>query len=289
MNTKVKRLLLITFGFPPWGGPAAIRASRICEFGMDQGWEVTVLCADQNCAHVFADKNSTQPNIECLRVSDGTDYPLRRKLINSIGYRGTRLVDRVLRTGMKRWNRLAINRAIRHYETPPDIICSTSPPLEISATASHLAEKWRVPWIADFRDPPWENMHDAHEFGQMLAQCHTFALNTPLATKYVKENWPSFESKIITSTNAIDAHQIASPPAAPLTQGVIYAGGLYPCVVETIERVSQSLPVHVYAFREAKRRSQHQALERLPNVFLHEPVSGEEYVRLLRSHTAVSH
>lgn len=281
------RLLLITFGFPPWGGPAAIRASKICQYGIDQGWDVTVLCADQDCAHVFDDDDVPQPKAQYIRVSDGTDYHVRRHLLSSVGYRGTRLVDRMLGAGLNRWNREAISKTQQHFEQPPDLICSTSPPVEIIQTASELSRHWNVPWIADFRDPPWEQFQNPSELAQIWNRCHSVALNTPMAADYVKQNWPSFSSKVVTSTNAIDTRQITPLRDEPGTHGVIYAGGLYPAVVDTIEKISQVLPVHVYAFREAKRKTQRKILERIPNVYLYDPVRGSEYIRLLREHTAV--
>ncbi len=283
------RLLLVTFGFPPWGGPSALRASRLWEYGVTKGWDVTVLCGAQECAHVFDDTDIVPAFVEaeCVRVSDGTDYRLRPTLLRSIGFRPTRLVDKMLGAGIEKWVRSTLSLAESFDHQPPDLICSTSPPIEVDEIASVLAQRWKIPWVADYRDPPWENPSSQRLLGQSLDHCCTASFNTPKATEFAKQNWPQHAGKMLTATNGVDADVIQFCEAEQITPGVVYAGGLYPSLIDSVRRISQSQDVHVYTFAEGKRKRQLGQLKRIPRVQLHDPVPHAQYLAMLRRYEAI--
>ena len=224
---------------------------------------------------------------ETLRVSDGTDYKLRSQFLDTIGFNATRMIDKATGAGDRLWIKRALDAASRFDNCPPDLICSTSPPLSTATIACELASRWNCKWIADFRDPPWENPLGKEQLSKWLNSCMRATLNTPSATKYVSQNWPEFSKKLLTVTNGVPDDVLKYTQPSTKIDALVYAGGVYPSLLRTIHGIPVDQKVHIYGFIQHKRKSQLRQLSRLKNVTLKEPVSTNNYLQTLRRYSSV--
>lgn len=121
-------------------------------------------------------------------------------------------------------------------------VISSSPPLTPHLIAGHLARKFKLPWIADFRDvwldlwntyrriPQWRKrldlaLQDSWVRRADLVLCSTDASRDVFVEHYSKEP----PAKFVTLTNGFDdiATATTQQPLAPGLQLVLHTGNLY--------------------------------------------------------------
>jgi glycosyltransferase involved in cell wall biosynthesis len=198
----MRRLLMVTYFFPPVGGVGVERTLKHVAYLPENGWEPVVL-APANSAYRLVDDATLE------RVPAGTDVHRvatlepghLRKLIGRVvgparrrpasvradapgGGSGSPLTPKPSRaraTANAAWA-WAVPRiffpdeqvlwapaAVRagrqiHAHHPVDAIYSSSPPISGHLAAASLARRLDLPWIADFRDP-WIGNAYAHDLG----------------------------------------------------------------------------------------------------------------------------
>lgn len=121
------RILLVSYVFPPFGGAGVQRISKLAEFLVSRGHQVSVITHESGALIDNELVGNRLINIDVLRISfflhghfDGKDLP--QYLNNFI---------------------TKIN---------PDIIFSSSPVAEAHSIAEKIKYSCKKPWIADFRD-----------------------------------------------------------------------------------------------------------------------------------------
>jgi glycosyltransferase involved in cell wall biosynthesis len=172
----MKRVLIITYYWPPAGGGGVMRWLKMSKYLPEWGWQ-PVICTPENPDPSVLDESLLQEvphEAEILKVPIWEPYDLYRKLTGkpkttrfkaghiseasggnwmdklSVFIRGNFLIPdpRIF------WVKPAF-RFLKKYlrEKPVDLIVSTGPPHSMHLVAQKLKEHFPTPWLADFRDP----------------------------------------------------------------------------------------------------------------------------------------
>ena len=173
----VKRLLFITYYFPPSGGPGVQRALKFAKYLPQFGWQPTVLTVRPEKA-AYPDLDPTlagevPPDVRVERTGAWDPYALYARLQGKskaetvgVGFLGEAEMDWKQR--LARWVRanvflpdarvgwvpFALRRGRALVEADPfDALLTTGPPHSAHLAGLLLARRYGLPWIADFRDP----------------------------------------------------------------------------------------------------------------------------------------
>ena len=173
----VRRLLLITYYFPPSGGPGVQRALKFARYLPAFGWEPTVLTVRPESA-AYPDLDPTlsreiPPDLRLERTRAWDPYALYARLQGKpkgetvgVGFLGEAEMSRTQR--LARWLRanvflpdarvgwvpFAIHRGRALIEGGGyDAVVTTGPPHSAHLAGWALSERYGLPWLADFRDP----------------------------------------------------------------------------------------------------------------------------------------
>ncbi len=165
----MKRVLVLTFDFPPQGGVGVIRVTKFVKYLRQFGWESVVVTSDT----LWNPDPSLLAEIPPDTLVYRLPWPgvLRRLLPqNAQAALGTptqrvswagrlkgtakRLLRALILPDLTRlWGWSAYRRALQVLEEHPcDALLSTSPPNAIHLLAKALHQRTGLPWVADFRD-----------------------------------------------------------------------------------------------------------------------------------------
>ncbi len=172
----MKKLLLLTYYWPPAGGPAIQRILKFVKFLPEFGWQPVILTV-KNGDYPAIDEGLVQQipqNTPVYRTAALEPFDLYRKLTGKKQgeeiptfvlnpEKTDRLPDRIAKWVRAKifipdarigWlpNAVKAGRKIIERENI-DLIFSSSPPHTVQLIAKKLAKKSGKPWVADFRDP----------------------------------------------------------------------------------------------------------------------------------------
>lgn len=175
-----KKVLIITYYWPPAGGSAVYRWLKFTKYLREFGWEPVIYTAE-NGEYAEID-NSNQKDIPqdltILKQPIWEPYMFYKKFI---GQKKTEKVNVGFLTERKKpkfaekvavwirgnffipdarrfWIRPSVKYLISYLnENPVDAVISSGPPHSMHLIALQLNKKLNIPWIADFRDP-WTNI-----------------------------------------------------------------------------------------------------------------------------------
>ena len=166
-----KRLLVLAYFFPPLAGGGVHRVLSFTRYLPALGWDCTVVCAGEDDYWVRDDSLAARvhPATEVLRVRGGSALSalLKARRGGATGKRSggafaplRSLADFfLLPDSYAGWSaRAKETAAARLAAGGIDALLTTSPPDSVHLAGAELAERFRVPWIADFRDP-WIGLH----------------------------------------------------------------------------------------------------------------------------------
>ncbi|MFP4026471.1 MAG: glycosyltransferase [Candidatus Brocadiia bacterium] len=183
----MKRVLMIVYYYPPWGGAGVQRTVKFAKYLPSFGWEPVVvtperpLCTlpvkDETLCEEVADvKAYYTPTLEPSDIyrlfpraesgGSGEDESssgsrLKRYLAKGIGLSAKKMVKRLFYSicipdSQAMWYFLSRNRAVQiARENHVDAIYSSSPKPTVNLLAAYVRKKTKLPWLADFRDP-WD-------------------------------------------------------------------------------------------------------------------------------------
>lgn len=181
---EIKKVLIITYYWPPSGGVGVQRWLKFSKYLQDYGW-LPVILTPSNPAFDLKDPSLARDvgeEVEVLQIPIWEPYQLAERLSGKKGQgnmnRGLALEGekKGLLSGLFPWLRgnlfipdprmfwvkPATDFALRILENN-DIkaIISTGPPHSMHLIGRRLKKKTALPWIADFRDPwsKWEILH----------------------------------------------------------------------------------------------------------------------------------
>ena len=170
--TRLRKILIITYYWPPSGGPGVQRVLKFCKYLNETDWKPIILTVENGDFPVFDqtlekdvvgyeiyksksyslhkifnffNKNSTTPTFQ---LSSAKQDGFLIKL-----FRWIRL-NMVIPDGRVGWYFDSINIGKKIFrENKIDAIFSSAPPYTTHLIAKNLAMLKNLPWIADFRDP----------------------------------------------------------------------------------------------------------------------------------------
>lgn len=180
----MKKVLVITYYWPPSGGSGVQRWLKGVRYLRDFGWEPVVYTAENGEYPVIDEslEKEVPEGVEVIRTRIWEPYQLYKRFTGQ--KKDKRVVSGFLRdkkpgftARVSMWIRgnffipdarkFWIKPSIRHLkkylrEHPVDVIVSTGPPHTTHMIALGLHKKLNIPWVADFRDP-WTNIDFYHE------------------------------------------------------------------------------------------------------------------------------
>lgn len=171
----MKRVLIISYYWPPAGGISIIRPLKLVKYLRSYGWE-PVICTAKKPHYPFEDNTSgpdVPKDIEIIKVPIVEPYEIYKKLT---GQKEKSALADVIQNTPKRsflhalsvWIRgnffipdarcLWINPVVKEVTTylkkyPVDAIITTGPPHSVNRIGYLLKKKLNLPWLADFQDP----------------------------------------------------------------------------------------------------------------------------------------
>lgn len=203
------RILVVTYYWPPAGGPGVQRWLKTCNAFLTLGQDVEVLSVSpENATYPLLDP-SLMPEASCLKVhhTDARDWfgtyqkLTRRKEVpfsgfaNQAGRPGPiQRLSRFIRGNFflpdprRGWNGYALRKARQlHANLPFDVVITTGPPHSTHLIGRSLKRQLGLTWWADFRDP-WTDIYYYDQF-----------YPTPWARSYDA----SLERSVLTEANRV--------------------------------------------------------------------------------------
>ena len=176
----MKKVLIITYYWPPSGGSGVQRWLKFVKYLRDFGWEPIVYTPEnpENPETDISLQKDIPQNITILKTPIWEPYSFYKKFtgkkksqrINagflsenkkpnllenfSIWIRGNFFIP----DARKFWIKPSVKFLEKYLsKNPVDVVISTGPPHSMHIIAYHLKKKLNIKWIADFRDP-WTNI-----------------------------------------------------------------------------------------------------------------------------------
>ena len=173
----MKRVLIITYYWPPTGGSGVQRWVKFAKYLPEEGWQ-PVIYTPANPEQLAVDyylEAEIPEGTEIIRTHITEPYELYKKFlkrsghsreaveVNPVNAQNKSLAQKAamwIRGNLFRpdprclWIRPSV-RFLKKYleEHPADLIVSTGPPQSMHLIGRKLARETGLPWIADFRDP----------------------------------------------------------------------------------------------------------------------------------------
>lgn len=187
INFFLKRVLIITYYWPPSGGAGVQRWLKMSKYFPDLGWEPVIYTA-LNAEYPVIDKTlekDVPPGIKVIRQPIWEPYSWYKRFTGQKQdenvYSGFLTEDKPKSFTQKLsiwirgnffipdarcfWIRPSIKFLVNELrKNPVDAIISTGTPHSMHLIAMGLKEKLNIPWLADFRDP-WTNIDF---YGQLM-------------------------------------------------------------------------------------------------------------------------
>ncbi len=201
----MKKVLIITYYWPPAGGPGVQRVLKFTKYLPEFGWQPLVLTVAKG--EFPAIDKTLEKNIpkECrvFKTKSREPMALYKKFIgmkkneniptavladNNPGFK-KRIANWIrlnlfIPDAKIGWKKFAVKEGIKIIkDEKPDLIFSSSPPQSVHLIASELAIKSKLKWVADFRDP-WT---DIHYYENQPRLAITKAIDKKLENKILKQ------------------------------------------------------------------------------------------------------
>ena len=179
----MKTVLILTYYWPPAGGPGVQRVLKFAKYLPFFGWRPIVLTV-KNGEYPALDETlllDVPADLSVYKTASLEPFALYRKLTgkrsddriatfvlteesSNLGHRFATFVRGNLfipdaRIGWKPFAQKTANRLVREHDI--DLIFSTAPPMSTHLIGKSVAKQTARPWVADFRDP-WTDVFYYH-------------------------------------------------------------------------------------------------------------------------------
>jgi hypothetical protein len=173
----MKRVLIITYYWPPTGGSGVQRWVKFARYLPSEGWQ-PVIYTPENPEQLAVDHSleaEISEDLEVIKTRITEPYELYKKFLRRSGHsketvegNPVNAQNKSLAQKAAMWVRgnlfrpdprcLWIKPSVRFLkkyleEHPVDLIVSTGPPQSMHLIGRRLSLETGIPWIADFRDP----------------------------------------------------------------------------------------------------------------------------------------
>ena len=173
----MRRVLIITYYWPPSGGSGVQRWLKMSKYLPENGWQPVIYTAE-DAEYPVEDKSlekDVAPEAEVIRRPIVEPYSFYKKFLGI--KKGEKVKTGFINEGKRKsgWKEYLsvwlrgnffipdarcwwIKPSVRHLskylkEHPVDVMISTGPPHSMHLIAKALHKKFNIPWVADFRDP----------------------------------------------------------------------------------------------------------------------------------------
>ncbi|MBR4837259.1 MAG: glycosyltransferase [Bacteroidales bacterium] len=260
----MKRVLIITYYWPPSGGSGVQRWLKMSKYLPENGWQPVIYTAE-NAEYPVEDKSlekDVTPEAEVIRRPIVEPYAFYKKFL------GIRKEEKVkagfINEGVKKigwkenlsvwlrgnlfipdarcwWIKPSVRYLTKYLkEHPVDAMISTGPPHSMHLIANALHKKFNIPWVADFRDP-WTDVFyfDSLKLSKCSIRKHKKLENQVIteADKVVTVGWHGAEDmknlgakNVEVITNGYDEECVSDSAQIPDNEcfTVSYTGVLLP-------------------------------------------------------------
>jgi glycosyltransferase involved in cell wall biosynthesis len=261
----MKKVLVITYYWPPAGGIAVNRITKFCKYLSEFGWEPVVLTVKKG--NYVSTDNTLLQDIKHITdvyrtpsLEPHTVYKLlsswfaRSHKQNSNSISKPRLPKFKAFAELIRlnifvpdsrigWKPFATREGKRIIDTTkPDLIFSTAPPFTPHLVAMELHKSSGIPWVADFRDP-WvdaacyntvkrltliKNINRNLEKNVVKTATALTFTGPQLRDHYLMQSGEEFRKKAHVITNGYDPEDLTHPTQAQSSRFYIsYFGSIY--------------------------------------------------------------
>ncbi|MFW6101648.1 MAG: glycosyltransferase, partial [Bacteroidota bacterium] len=209
MAEKKKKVLIVTYYWPPGSGPGVQRFLKMSKFLYAFGWEPVILTV-KNGSYPSTDPSLTKDipeKLQIFKTKTIEPFSLYNKLtggkgkqvgVGLIGFQHkTNLLKKIslfiranifLPDARRGWIPFAFKKAkYLHSKNKLHAVVTTGPPHSTHFIGLKLKKKFSLPWLVDMRDP-WTN----NFFNKALPR-----------TRYTKKLEKKFEDKILTNADFI--------------------------------------------------------------------------------------
>ncbi len=239
--SDAKRLLYCTYYWPPSGGAGVQRGLKFAKYLPQFSIEPTVLTVDENSAtYPILDESlrlEVPDNLNVIRTKSKEPFKAYSKLSGKkemprSGFANEgkpKFKDKLMRfirgnfflpDARKGWNKFAIRVASELIENNKiDAILTSSPPHSSQLIGLKLKKKYKLPWIADLRDP-WTDIYyynqlyptylakiiDARYERKVLEKADTvIVVSESIKALFLKKSKKIIAEKIVVIPNGYDA------------------------------------------------------------------------------------
>ena len=260
----MKRVLIITYYWPPSGGSGVQRWLKMSKYLPENGWQPVIYTAE-NAEYPVEDKSLEKDvtlEAEVIRRPIVEPYAFYKKFL------GIRKEEKVkagfINEGVKKigwkenlsvwlrgnlfipdarcwWIKPSVRYLTKYLkEHPVDAMISTGPPHSMHLIANALHKKFNIPWVADFRDP-WTDVFyfDSLKLSKCSIRKHKKLENQVIteADKVVTVGWHGAEDmknlgakNVEVITNGYDEECVSDSAQIPDNEcfTVSYTGVLLP-------------------------------------------------------------
>ncbi len=168
-----KRVLIITYYWPPSGGGGVQRWLKMSKYLPKYGWTPVVLTPENPDFELKDDSllNDVSSNAEILKLPIWEPFGLYRKLMGKKAVQKQGVVESMDASFLGKlsrwirgnwfipdprifWVRPAVNYLTKYLvKHPVDVIITTGPPHSMHLIGMEVKRRTAVKWVADFRDP----------------------------------------------------------------------------------------------------------------------------------------
>ena len=217
------RILLLAYYYPPQVTAGALRPARLVRYFPEFGYDPRVVTLRTN------GEAAGTGAAEYVSAADGG--AVLKALAKAL-----RLTEIVTdRSHRFEWVAAAMRAAERLASAAPfEAIVSTGPPQATHLAAMLLKRRWRVPWIADFRDPiTMPGAKPALEAAWLERRFFSSADAVVAVTDRVANGWreqyPEFAGKFSVIWNGFDPAEAFGPQALPAREHrvISHLGDIY--------------------------------------------------------------
>ncbi len=259
LDRPARKVLMISYGFPPAGGSGVQRSAKFAKYLPDFGWEPIIwtcsppgnlprddsLLADlpQTLArhiHSRLDTSRWAANAAGLARAMVRGIVRHDRWADGVSWRTQRAVDRMLELALipdvgVLWG-LSSLRGLANLirQERVDVIWSTYSPATNHLLGYHLSRTFRLPWVADFRDlwtqdfrypyangPRWRRCIDRYCERRVLARADAVVGVTQGQADLLASICPQPRDKFVTITNGVDLADFDNTAATEHCSGVV--------------------------------------------------------------------
>jgi glycosyltransferase involved in cell wall biosynthesis len=247
-----RRLLIVSRESPPSLGPATIRVSKLAKYLLEFGWDPVILSAPEDHAwYVDQELAEDVASVEILRiprllarvapptagiVRDATAAPkmssTSRALVR-LRANGARAL--LIPDSSVLWALPAARKAAR-IQSDFDAVLTTAPPFSTHLVGDWLSQRYRLPWVAEYRDNWTANpLHRRHRLLQsvntrlerrLLTHAGAVVAVSDAAAMEICQRFPEVAGRVVVAMNGYDPDDIPAESAPPVEFTIVHAGTL---------------------------------------------------------------